>query len=156
MKTFKTSFIWLLLFFVAACYAVKKPVTEKKSLQQKVESKDFTVYVTRCLPTDLVNTSFNSDVVLKVKKDTAYANLPFHGLLTVNPMDMTTGPITFNGPMREYTMSQSPANGWSILFKVYSDPYTYQVAVEISKKGKAVVKVTSTKRTTMTYFGDMD
>jgi len=121
-----------------------------------VESKDFTVYVTRCLPTDLVNTSFNSDVVLKVKKDTAYANLPFHGLLTVNPMDMTTGPITFNGPMREYTMSQSPANGWSILFKVYSDPYTYQVAVEISKKGKAVVKVTSTKRTTMTYFGDMD
>jgi len=156
MKTFKTSCFWLLLFFVAACYAVKKPVTEKKSLQQKVESKDFTVYVTRCLPTDLVNTSFNSDVVLKVKKDTAYANLPFHGLLTVNPMDMTTGPITFNGPMREYTMSQSPANGWSILFKVYSDPYTYQVAVEISKKGKAVVKVTSTKRTTMTYFGDMD
>jgi hypothetical protein len=156
MKTFKTSFIGLFLFVVAACSTVKKLVTEKRSLLQKVESKDFIVYVTRCLPTDLVNTSFNSDVVLKVKKDTAYANLPFHGLMTVNPMDMTTGPITFNGPMREYTMSQNSSKGWSILFKVDSAPYTYQVAIEISNNGKAVFKVTSTKRTTMTYFGDTD
>jgi hypothetical protein len=156
MKTYKTSCVWLLLFFVAACSVVKKPLTEKSSLQQKVESRDFTVYVTRCLPTDLVNTSFNSDVKLKVKNDTAYANLPFHGLLTVNPMDMTSGPITFKGLMREYTMSQNPAKGWNILFRVDSDLYTYQVAIEISNKGNAIVKVTSTKRTTMTYFGDAD
>ena len=156
MKTIKTSSLWLLLLVAAACSTVRKPVTEKRSLQQKVESKDFTIYVSRCLPTDLVNTSFNSDVVLKVKNDTAYANLPFHGLMTVNPMDMTTGPITFNGPMREYVLSQNPGKSWNILFKVDSDPYTYQVAIEISNNGKAVFKVTSTKRTTMTYFGDTD
>lgn len=156
MKTNKPIWIWLLIFLVASCSVAKKSVSDKKTLQQKIESKDFTIYVTRCLPTDLVNSSFNSDVVLKVKKDTAYANLPFHGLLSVNPMEMTEGPISFDGSMREFTMTQNPTVGWNLLFKVDSDPYTYQVNIEISNKGKAVVKVSSSKRSTMTYFGDLD
>jgi len=156
MKTYKPIWIWLLIFLVVSCSVAKKSVSDKKTLQQKIESKDFTIYVTRCLPTDLVNSSFNSDVVLKVKKDTAYANLPFHGLLSVNPMEMTEGPISFDGPMREFTMTQNPTVGWNLLFKVDSDPYTYQVNIEISNKGKAVVKVSSSKRSTMTYFGDLD
>ena len=156
MRTFKTISLWLFILLVASCSVVKTSVNNEKTLQQKVESKDFTFYVERCLPTDLLNSSFNSDVVLKIKNNTAYGNLPFHGLLSVNPMDMTSGPISFDGPMKEFTLTQNGAKGWNLLFKVDSAPYIYQVNMEISVNGKAVVKVTSTKRSTMTYYGEVD
>ena len=141
---------------MASCSVAKKSTAEKKSLQQKIESKDFTFFVDRCLPTGLEISTFNSDVILKLKDITAYANLPFHGLLSVNPNEMTEGPISFNEPMQDYTMKQVPNKGWYITFKVLSDPYIYQVSIEISIKGKAIVKVASNKRSTMTYFGDVD
>jgi len=156
MKTFKSLLLLVLIFSVATVSGVKKPGKEKKTVQQKVESKDFTFYVDHCLPTDLVNSSFNSDVVIKIKDGIATADLPFHGKLSVNPSEMTSGPITFNGPMYDVTFTQRGEKGWNILFKVDSDPYTYQVDMDITSKGKAEVRVTSKKRTTMTYFGEID
>lgn len=141
---------------VVSCSVVKKPVTGKKTLEQKIESKNFTFFVDRCLPTGLENSTFNSDVILKIKNDSAYANLPFHGLLSVNPQQMTEGPISFNCRMKEFSMKHDSAKGWNLFFKVDGDPYSYQVTIEISTKGNAVVKVKSTKRSTMTYFGDID
>jgi hypothetical protein len=156
MKTCKAILGLILMIALVSCSVAKKPVTGKKTLQQKIESKDFTFFVDRCLPTGLENSTFNSDVILKIKDETAYANLPFHGLLSVNPQQMTEGPISFNGPMKEFSMNQDPAKGWNLFFKVDSDPYSYQVTIEISAKGKAIVKVKSTQRSTMTYFGDID
>jgi len=71
-------------------------------------------------------------------------------------MDMTEGPIRFNGPVKDFSMTQHPVNGWSMLFKVESNPYLYQVDIKISNKGEAIVKITSNKRSTMTYFGEVD
>ena len=156
MKTFKAILGLMLIITVVSCSVTKKPVTAKKTLQQKIESKDFTFFVDRCLPTGLENSTFNSDVILKIKDETAYANLPFHGLLNVNPQQMTEGPINFNGPMKEFSKNYDSTKGWNLFFKVDGDPYSYQVTIEISTKGKAVVKVKSTKRSTMTYFGDVD
>lgn len=156
MKTNKATYLWLFLLLLTSCSVSNKSVTNKKTLQQKVESKDFTIFVSRCLPTDLVNSPFNSDVVLKLKNDKAYANLPFHGLLNVKQLEAPTDPISFDGPMKELTINPNSAGGWDLSFKVESDPYTYQVIINISTKGKAVVKITSTKRSTMTYFGEVD
>lgn len=156
MKTFKIISLGMLLLSITSCSVAKKSTSKKKTLQQKIESKDFTFFVDRCLPTGIEISTFNTDVILKLNETTAYANLPFHGLLSVNPNEMTEGPISFNGPMQDYTMKQVPNKGWNITFKVVSDPYTYQVTMEISTKGKAVVRVTSNKRSTMTYFGDID
>src|ERR1035437_8306257 len=144
MKTFKTIWLGLLLFSVASCTVVKKSVSEKKTIQQKIESKDFTFFVDRCLPTGLEISTFNSDVNIKIKNETAYGNLPFHGLLNVNPQERTEGPISFNGPKKGYTMTHD-SKGWRILFKIVSDPYIYQVDMTISTDAKAIVKVTSTK-----------
>lgn len=156
MKAFKTLLLLVLIFSVASGSAVKKSTKIKKTLQQKVESKDFTFYVSRCLPTDLVNSSFNSDVVINLKNGNASADLPFHGKLTINPNETTTGPITFNGPMYDFVITPRAEKGWNILFKVDSDPYTYQVDMDISTNGKAEARVSSTKRTTMTYYGEID
>jgi len=156
MKTTKTIWLGLLIIAVVSCAAGKRTTSIKKTLPQKVETKDFTFYVDRCLPTGLEISTYNSDVVIRLKDSTAYGNLPFHGLLSVNPMEMTEGPITFNGLMKGFTKTYNPAKGWNILFKVVGEPYTYQVEMQISTKGKAVVKVTSTKRSTMTYFGEVD
>ena len=156
MKTFKTFFLYTLIFLAASCSVGKKSVSQKLTLPQKVESKDFTFFVDHCLPTDLVNSSFNSDVIVKLKNGNAYGNLPFHGKLSVNPQEMTSGPISFDGPVKNFTMAKIPSKGWNLFFNIDSNPYTYQVEMEISLSGKAVIKVSSTKRSTMTYFGDVD
>ena len=156
MKTSKAILGMMLIIALVSCSVAKKPITGKKTLQQKIESKDFTFFVDRCLPTGLENSTFNSDVILKIKNETAYANLPFHGLLSVNPQQMTEGPINFNGPMKGFSMKYDSMKGWNLIFNEDGDPYSYQVTMEISTKGKAVVKVKSTERSTMTYFGDID
>jgi len=156
MKMFKTISVCMLILFAAACSVGKKSVSQKLTLQQKVESKDFTFFVDHCLPTDLVNSSFNSDVIVKLKNGNAYGNLPFQGKLSVNPQEMTSGPISFDGPVKAFTLAKIPSKGWNLFFNIDSNPYMYQVEMEISLTGKAVVKVSSTKRTTMTYFGDVD
>jgi hypothetical protein len=156
MKTSKAILGLMLIITVVSCSVAKKPVIGKKTLQQKIESKDFTFFVDRCLPTGLETSTYNSDVILKIKNETAYANLPFHGLLSVNPQQMTEGPINFNGPMKEFSMNYDSIKGWNLFFNVDGDPYSYQVTMEISTKGKAIVKVKSTKRSTMTFFGDID
>ena len=156
MKMFKTISVCMLILFAAACSVGKKSVSQKLTLQQKVESKDFTFFVDHCLPTDLVNSSFNSDVIVKLKNGNAYGNLPFHGKLSVNPQEMTSGPISFDGPMKDFTMAKIPSKGWNLFFNIDNDSYLYQIEMEISLTGKAIVKVSSTKRSTMTYFGDVD
>jgi len=156
MKMFKTISVCMLILFAAACSVGKKSVSQKLTLQQKVESKDFTFFVDHCLPTDLVNSSFNSDVIVKLKNGNAYGNLPFQGKLSVNPQEMTSGPISFDGPMKDFTLAKIPSKGWNLFFNIDNESYLYQVEMEISLTGKAVVKVSSTKRSTMTYFGDVD
>ncbi|MDR3652269.1 MAG: DUF4251 domain-containing protein [Paludibacter sp.] len=156
MEMSKKSWLWMLVFLFASCSVGQKVVKISKTLQQKVETKDFTIFVARCLPSDLENLAFNSDVVLKVKNDSAYANLPFHGLLNVKQLETPTDPISFNGPMKEFSMTQNPTVGWNVTFKIESKPYIYQVFIQIATNGKAVAKITSTTRTTMTYFGDTD
>ena len=156
MKTCKIIRVMMLIITLVSCTTTKKTIAVKKTLEQKIESKDFTFFVDRCLPTGLENSTFNSDVVLKLKNEIAYANLPFHGLLNVNPQQMTEGPINFNGEMKDFSMHYDKTKGWNILFKVEGNPYTYQVIMQISNKGNGIVKVESTKRSTMTYFGDVD
>jgi hypothetical protein len=156
MKTNKTIWLLTLVLLLASCSVKKNAVSKKKTLQQKVESKDFTIYVSRCSPTDLENGGFNSDVVLKVKNDIAYANLPFHGLLNIKQLEKPMDPISFNAPMYDFVMDKTRNGGWVVTFKVKSDQYIYQVNITISSKGNVVAKVTSNERTTMTYFGNVD
>lgn len=156
MKTTKTIWLSLFIFLLASCSVGNKSASGKKTLQQKIESKDFTVFVVRSIPTNLINSTYNSDVVLKVKKDRAYANLPFHQELSVNVNDMTEGQVGFDAVMEEYTSTQHPDNSWTVRFKVDGDPYSYQVNIEATAKGKAVVEISSPQRSTMTYYGDLD
>lgn len=138
-----------------SCSTVKKAVSMSKTLEQKIETRDYTIGVERCYPTDLVNSSFGSDVCVKVKNDSAFSDLPFHGLLDVNPQKVTAGNISVEDPIKEYVMKQNNKNGWDIAFLVNAKQYHYQFTIEISSKGKAVIKVTSTERTTMTYYGEV-
>ncbi len=156
MKTFNTIWVGLFISLLASCSGVKQVATAKMTLDQKIESKNFTIYISRCLPTDLVNSTFNTDVVIKLKNDSAYGNLPFHGFLkSIISREMTSGPIDFNGPMQDFSMSNDPVKGWNIIFKVKSDEYLYQVEIEISNNGQAVARVDSPERTSMTYFGEV-
>jgi len=156
MNTFKTMFIGLLFLSATSCSLIKKSPADTRTLGQKVETKDFTFFIDRCLPTGIENSTFRSDEIMRLKNDNAYALMPFHGLLTGDPMKNDSEPIRFDGPMRGFTMTHDPVKGWNITFNVESTPYIYQVNIVITNKGKAVVKVTSNQRTTMTYFGEVD
>ena len=156
MKPFKTIWLSIVLLSVASCSILNKSAADKRTLPEKVESKDFTVFFERCLPTGLEVTTFRSDEIFRLKNGIAYAFLPFHGLLNVNPIDMTDGPIRINGPVKDFSLTKNTVNGWSILFKVESNPYLYQVDIKISNKGKAVVTISSNKRSTMIYYGEVD
>lgn len=82
--------------------------------------------------------------------------MPFHGIVSGDPMKNNSEPIRFDGPMKGFTMIQDTVKRCNITFNVERAPYTYQVTIDNTNKGKAVVKVTSNQRTTMTYFGEVD
>jgi len=156
MNTFKTMLFGLLFLSATSCTLTKKSTSNTRTLAQKVETKDFTFFIDRSVPDGIRPTTFRSDEILKLKNGNASALMPFHGLVTGDPMKNDSEPIRFNGPMRGFMMTHDPVKGWNITFNVESTPYIYQVNIVITNKGKAVVKVTSNQRTTMTYFGEVD
>lgn len=155
MKTSKIVLFLLVTLCFSSCSIFKSGTRDTRTLQQKIESKHFTIGITRCRPTDLAFSTYGTEITLELKNDTAIADLPFHGLLDVNPNNMTQGNVKFNNKVQDFSMKSDDKGGWNFFFRVPSDPYLYQVEMSIDQKGYAVIIINSVKRSTMTYWGEV-
>ena len=152
----KTIGLWTLMLLFASCSTTRTTEAKIKDLQHKVESKKLTFYLSHCRPEGINERGYNADAMLKINNDHASADLPFHSKLYIKQEEKDAGPITFNGPVKEYSATQKPDKSWDIWFKVSNDKYTYQVNMQIPLKGETIVVISSDDRTNMYYYGEID
>jgi hypothetical protein len=131
-------------------------VPDNRTLQEKVESKNFSISITHSNPSNLSKSYLGNDVELRLNKDSAFAHLPFFGVLNTIPMDQNDGGVNFEKPMKDFVLKKNPQVGWNLFFKIDTPQYKYQVRVDVAAEGKTVIYITSTERSPMTYYGEVE
>jgi len=155
MKTQQSLLIFISILLLSSCSIFRKAIPDNRTLQEKVESKSFTIAISHSNPSNLRDSYLGNDVEVRMKNDSIFANLPFFGVANTAPMDQNDGGINIEKPMKDFLIKQNSQSGWNLIFKVNTSQYKYVFRVDIDNQGKAIVFVTSTERSPMTYYGEV-
>jgi hypothetical protein len=151
-------FIFGLLFLFSACSSLQNSASsDKRTVQQKIEAKDFTIEMSSLIPSKigrehLLTTGYD----LRIKNDTAIAYLPYFGEAYVAP-DATDGGIKFESPMRNYVCTpNNKADGWEISFDASNkSAESFRVWISVYDNGRATLNITPSKRSAIYYIGNV-
>lgn len=156
MKTHLMTVILVLLFFMTSCSSSKTTPEIISEMTRKVESRDFTISVNYAYPLRMRPVYLTPGYDLQLKKDSAFAYLPYFGVAHTASYGTTDGGIKFAEPMTDYSINPLKKDmGWSIRFKVKAKESVYNVLVTIFVNGISTISVSSFDRDDITFNGEM-
>ena len=145
---------FVLLFFMAACSSTKTATKTIGEITRKVESKDVTITVHYANPLRMKQVVLTSEYDLRIKNDSAFADLPYFGVANSAPYGSSEGGIKFAEPMKDYVITPNKkSTGWDIYFKIRSKGGTYEVFMNIFNNGSTSFSVTSQQRDMISFNG---
>lgn len=145
-----------MLLAATSCSSVKATPEAIATITKQVEGKDFTIDVRMANPLRGKIILLTGNYELTVKRDSAYAYLPYFGVAQWAPYGSTDGGIKFNEPMRDYTIKPNKKrNGWDISFKVGAKEYSHEIFLSIFSNGNASFTVTSPNRDAISFTGEV-
>jgi hypothetical protein len=146
----------MLLFIMVSCSITKTTPEASILITKKIESKNFTIEVNYANPLRMLPVYLNSNYTLRIKNDSAFAYLPYYGVIHVAPFDAREGGIKFETLMNEYKVLSNRMNsGWDIRFKVKPAMYEYSVHMKVYKDGKATVSFNSYQQDPISFNGEV-
>ena len=141
---------------LVSCSSLKTTTETIQKVTQKIESKDFTIRVNQANPMRMRQIFLTSDYDLRIKKDSAFAYLPYYGVAYVAPYDSNEGGIKFARRMTAYTVKSKKSSGsWIIHFKVRDTNYNYDFFIDVFNNGSADITVNSYERDAISFTGEM-
>lgn len=139
-----------------SCSSVKATSETVDGVTKQVEGKDYTIEARYANPMRGKTIPLSYGYELKVKADSAFANLPYFGVAQKAPYGAADGGIKFAEPMSGYTVKPNRKNnGWEVSFKVKTRDYAYDFTVNIFNNGNASFTVSSTDRDVISYNGNI-
>jgi len=163
MKNISKLFI---IFFVLSFNCSFAQLTKKEKRQQKKEMKAIEikqlvnqkqfVFKANSLTTNSgFNKNLSSDYDLTLKKDSVIAYLPFWGKAYTSSFN-DEGGIKFSEKLKEFENSDLGKKGQNINFSVKTKDDTFYFNLNISSQGFANVTVTSTNKSQISYYGQIE
>jgi len=153
----KSPFVYIATFLVillTSCSSTKTSVETIKEVTQKVKSKNFTVLVNSANPMRMNLIYLTSEFDLRIKNDSAFAYLPYYGVVHTAPIDASEGGIKFAAPTTSYKISPNKkSTGWDIEFRVKSKTIVYDIYMNVFNNGSSMVSVRSSDRDGITFNG---
>ncbi|NDV45545.1 DUF4251 domain-containing protein [Paludibacter sp. 221] len=155
MKTIiKASLSVFVLLATVACSSVKTNLERLNEVTQKINAKDYTIGVNYANPMRGKQIYLNFDYDLRIKNDSAFAYLPYYGVVSRAPYGGGKGGIKFAEPMKEYSIAPNKKNdGWDIRFKVDTPDYNYDIMMNVFNDGSSLIKVNSFQRDPISFSG---
>jgi len=154
----KSPFIYpviMVLVFMASCSSTKTTTESTRELNQKVESKDFTVDVNYANPMSGQQIFLTNGYNLRIKNDSAFAYLPYYGVAYSAPYGGDGG-IKFSEPMNGYSCkTNKKSDGWDIYFKVNAKENGYEILLNVFKNGNSTITVNSNNRQSISFYGEL-
>lgn len=140
-----------------SCSITKTTPETINKVTQKIETKNFDIKMNRAIPLRMRTVNLTSSYNLKIVGDSAFAYLPYYGVVQSAPYGSSEGGIKFAEPMTDFSYNKDlKKHKHELFFKVKSGSSTYQVRVEIYENGSSSANISSYERDAITFYGDMD
>lgn len=125
-----------------------------QEIEQLVENQKFS-FVPQSLTT---SSGYTKDLIssydLVLKQDSAMAYLPFWGTAYMAKIN-DEGGIKFEALAEDLDIKDRGKKGYELTFDVNNMDDNYQVRMSISKSGYATLNITSTKKSHISYYGQI-
>lgn len=139
----------------------KKELKAEKQAQQiavvkaLVESKTFVFKARTANPMKGRSVNLTSDYDMTIKGDSIYSYMPYFGQAYSAPYGSNESPMTFDKPIEKYT-SEPAKQGYMVKVRVKNNNDLIDCTYHISETGSTTLSVSSTNRSAITYFGDIE
>ena len=162
----KLSIILLMLVSVSMLYAQETRMTRKEAkaarkaqlvekTQALVKSGTWQFDATQMLPTSGRSRTLTSSYRVIVKESEIDSYLPYFGRAYRAEYGSTDSPLSFKAEMSDLRMEDWKEGGWVISFKTENKNDILEYTFHIGKTGSATLKVNSTNRQQISFYGDI-
>lgn len=126
------------------------------SVEQKIESKDYTILVTLANPMKGKSIYLSYGYDLQVRNDSAIAYLPYFGTAHSAPVDPSEGGIKFSEPMENYSSVQNKkGDRWEIAFDVKKGIELFKIRISVFENGSVTLSINPSNRSHISFNGDL-
>lgn len=154
----------LVLSVVAVNAKSKKELRKEKKAEEKamiveqtkslIEQEEWHFIATQMLPTKGPSRSvLNYSVVIKDGNVISY--LPYAGRAYSGGYDGNGSPLSFDGEIEGYSVSDGKKGGYVIKFRVKNKGEVLDYSLNVSSNGTTTLNVNSTKRDKITFYGNV-
>jgi len=162
----KLSIILLMLVSVSMLYAQEtrmsrkeRKAAQKAQLVEKtkalVNSGTWQFDATRMLPSSGRSRTLTSSYRVIVKESEIDSYLPYFGRAYRAEYGSTDSPMSFRGEISDLRVEDWKKGGWVISFKTDNKSDRLEYTFHIGETGSATLKVNSTNRQQISYYGDL-
>jgi|GEM_PF-4787590 len=149
------------LFFMWSCamvlgvFAPNNTLRAQEGIQALIASKNYGFDANRASPLGLPSRSIvNLDNFIKVHNDSTQGYLPYFGEMRLGGGYGEGGPIQFDSGIKAYKVRQKKNNkGVIVSFSAKNGNEQFDLTMDITKSGSAMVTIKSLHRNSITYNG---
>lgn len=157
----------LLIFAVTVANAQeskKKSKKEKRAEREAMrieqtktvlENKAYLFVATQALPSGARSVNLTSSYDAKIENDTIICYLPFYGRAHTASFGGGDSPMDFTQPIENYNFEKTK-KGYQIKFDVKNKTDRLNFTLQIAESGSTSLNVTSSNRSSMSYYGDIE
>lgn len=133
----------------------EKEAVKLEETKWMIENKAFVFIPSQVIPTGMKTVNITSSFDAKIKNDSIFCYLPFYGRAYTALYGGNESPMDFEHPTRNYNIENAKKGGWIIKFDVKNKNDLINFTFQISVSGSTSLSVTSTNRSTISYYGDI-
>src|SRR5687767_559710 len=146
----KTTILFLIVCLVTLNDLLAQDAKEIKNL---VENQNYVFIAQTALPSTGSSRQLSPDYTVKVSKDTIISDLPYFGRAYSAPIGKLDGGIKFTSNNFDYKKEVHKKGGWDIFIEPKDVREVQQLSFSISENGYATLKVISTNRQAISFYG---
>lgn len=147
----------IIIFSLCSCKVIKSDIENVDKISKSIENKLFTVSFNYVNPMRMQSIALTSEYTLTIKGDSAFAYLPYYGVVHTAPFNMSDGGIKFASAMQKLDKRLNKKHdGWEIRFKIDKPEYHYNLHLTVYKNGSSTLQVNSYDKDPISYFGEIE
>ncbi len=133
----------------------KNKAEKQEEIRKLLDSKVFIFSPQSASPSTGAMIQLTSEFYLKIKQDTLESNLPYYGVNFQPSFGEIRSPLEFTSTDFDYTINTTKNGTYDITIKLNDPSDPDQINLTISTLGYTNVRVISTNRQPISFYGDI-
>jgi hypothetical protein len=154
MKNISLKIGWFIMTVLLMAPVVSFAQDDKAAaVKSIIQEQHYVFKAETMLPASGITRQLTPEYDLRVSKDTIIAWLPYFGKSYSAPIDVNDAGIKFTSVKFDYTLSKGKKNRYEIDIRPKDQTGIYELSLTAFDNGSAILKVISTNRQPVTFYG---